>query len=79
MSMKIADDKFRSLEEIYEWAVLNAAAECVSCGKPVTKMCVDIHKGGIELEGLDFKVWVWFECSCGYQSALWKIVQRHEL
>jgi hypothetical protein len=45
---------------------------CLSCGskKGVVKMFPDTH--GVRLLGREGHWWIYFECSCGYQTAWWK-------
>lgn len=49
---------------------------CLTCGSKDGIVKMYPHEHGSRLIGKEGLWWIYFECSCGYQNALWKAKQR---
>lgn len=62
--------------------IISNGGKCVSCHTPLRWGSIEAypHMGGVDIEGNGKvrKLWVYFKCGCGYQSALWKVLERLE-
>ena len=70
---------FLTLEDI-EKTVIQKGGFCVNgtCHKKIRPGSIRSypHDEGRIIKDKELKEWVFFECSCGYQSSLWKVENR---
>ncbi len=72
---------FRSLDDVYRFVEKNKDEMlCIGCGARLSRVyyyyCFEEHDGGLFIESLGKKLWIWVQCSCGYQNALWKLFRQ---
>ena len=51
-------------------------AGCLSCGSKDGIVKMYPHENGVRLLGEEGHWWIYFECNCGYQTALWNVRQQ---
>lgn len=63
-----------TLEE-FEKGVLEMKGKCCSCGTLLQKDSIRCypHDQGRFVHDKEGRQWIYFECPCGIQSALWKV------
>ena len=51
-------------------------AGCIYCDSKEGIVKMYPHENGVRLLGKEGRWWIYFECNCGYQTALWKVRQQ---
>ena len=70
------DCKSGTLEE---YRALVLVKDCRCCGRRLRKRLTHYdHDGGFRVAGFSNPQWLYFECGCGNQEALWKALSRSQ-
>lgn len=52
---------------------------CLTCGSKDGIVKMYPHEQGARLLGKEGRWWIYYECSCGYQTALWKAKKKKQV